>query len=97
LDLGIEADFMLTAWCIVGEIPGLGAYSHYCVADEKISFCLPRSILREQASTVPLAATTAWLALFSKTCLGIERVGAKGTSILVWGGSCKFAFAWISD
>jgi NADPH:quinone reductase-like Zn-dependent oxidoreductase len=88
---------MLTAWWIVGEIPGLGAYSHYCVADDKISFCLPRSILREQASTVPLAAATAWLALFSKTCLGIERVGAKGTSILVWGGSCKFAFAWISD
>ncbi|KAF3390249.1 hypothetical protein F1880_009039 [Penicillium rolfsii] len=70
-----------------GEIPGLGAYSHFCVADDKISFRLPSSISREQASTVPLAATTAWLALFSKTCLGIERVSAKDTSILVWGGS----------
>ncbi|KAE8393525.1 putative zinc-binding dehydrogenase family oxidoreductase [Aspergillus alliaceus] len=70
-----------------GEIPGLGAYSQYCVADERISFRLPHSISREQASTVPLAAATAWLALFSKDCLGIDRAQANGTSILIWGGS----------
>ncbi|KAL1848401.1 Zinc-binding oxidoreductase alcohol dehydrogenase [Paecilomyces lecythidis] len=70
-----------------GEVPGLGAYSQYCVADDKISFRVPRSVSPDKASTVPLAAATAWLALFSKKCLGINRGKAKGTSILIWGGS----------
>ncbi|KAF2120352.1 chaperonin 10-like protein [Lophiotrema nucula] len=73
-----------------GEIKGLGAYSEYTVADERISFKVPKSISSAEASTIPLAAATAWLALFSKDCLGIERKNTKGTSltsVLVWGGS----------
>ncbi|PGH27450.1 hypothetical protein AJ80_00929 [Polytolypa hystricis UAMH7299] len=70
-----------------GEVKGLGAYSHYCLANERISFKVPQSISRAHASTVPLAAATAFLALFSKDCLGLDRKQAKGTSVLVWGGS----------
>lgn len=72
-----------------GEIAGLGGYSEYTVADQHISFKVPSNISRDQASTVPLAAATAWLALFSKSCLNIDRSKASGTSVLVWGGSCK--------
>jgi NADPH:quinone reductase-like Zn-dependent oxidoreductase len=71
-----------------GEVKGLGAYSQYCLADERISFKLPEGISRAQASTIPLASATAWLALFSKDCLALDRSQAKGTSVLVWGGSC---------
>lgn len=49
---------------------------------------MPPSISKEEASTVPLAAATAWLALFSKGCLNLDRSKATGTSVLVWGGSC---------
>ncbi|KGO39412.1 Polyketide synthase, enoylreductase [Penicillium expansum] len=48
---------------------------------------VPASISQEKASTVPLAAATVWLALFSKDCLNIDRSNAKGTSVLVRGGS----------
>ncbi|KAJ5458407.1 hypothetical protein N7475_009795 [Penicillium sp. IBT 31633x] len=71
----------------LGETPGLGAYSHYTIADQLISFKVPPSISREDASTVPLAAATAWLALFSKGCLNIDRSKAQNTSVLIWGGS----------
>ncbi|KAL4933019.1 zinc-binding alcohol dehydrogenase family protein [Aspergillus undulatus] len=70
-----------------GEVKYVGAYSQYCVVDERISFKLPSSISRAEASTVPLAAATAWLALLSKDCLALDRSKAKGTSVLVWGGS----------
>ncbi|GLA33903.1 hypothetical protein AnigIFM63309_003926 [Aspergillus niger] len=72
-----------------GEVKGLGAYSQYCLADERISFKLPTNIdiSRAEASTIPLAAATAWLALFSKGCLALNRNQAKGTRVLVWGGS----------
>ena len=82
---------------IVGEIPGLGGYSEYTIADERISFKVPASISRAQASTVPLAAATAWLALFSHDCLKLDRSKASGTSVLVWGGSCKVLPAWIHE
>lgn len=36
---------------------------------------------------MPLAACTAVLALFSKDCLGIEK--NSGSTVLIWGGSCK--------
>ena len=72
-----------------GEIKGLGAYSQYTLADERISFPLSTSISREHASTVPLAAATAWLALYSKGSLAIDREQNKGSSVLIWGGSCK--------
>ncbi|OJJ79071.1 zinc-binding alcohol dehydrogenase family protein [Aspergillus glaucus CBS 516.65] len=68
-----------------GEIKGLGGYSQYCLADERISFKVPGALSREHASTVPLASATAWLALFSKDCLAIDR--SSGATVLVWGGS----------
>lgn len=74
----------------IGEIKGLGGYSEYVLADERISYPLPTDLSPEHASTVPLAAATAWLALYSKGCLAIDREQQKGTSVLIWGGSCKF-------
>ncbi|KAJ5753908.1 GroES-like protein [Penicillium nucicola] len=70
-----------------GETKGLGAYSQYALADERISYPIPDSISREHASTVPLAAATAWLALWSQGCLAIDRQQERGTSVLIWGGS----------
>ncbi|PMD62981.1 GroES-like protein [Hyaloscypha bicolor E] len=70
-----------------GEVPGLGAYSQYTIADEKICFKVPENISSAGAATVPLAAGTAWLALYSETCLNISRTGKNATPILVWGGS----------
>ncbi|KAF2762455.1 GroES-like protein [Pseudovirgaria hyperparasitica] len=82
-----------------GEIPGLGAYSHYTIADERICFKIPAGVGKAEAATIPLAAATAWLALFSSQSLGIPRVlegemqgkvpGRKGEAVrvLVWGGS----------
>ncbi|KAF2729485.1 GroES-like protein [Polyplosphaeria fusca] len=70
-----------------GDIAGLGAYAEYSLADERISFKLPQKVQPAEASTVPLAATTAWLALFSKKCLNIDRRKDRRKSILVWGGS----------
>lgn len=75
-----------------GEIKGLGGYSEYTVADEKICFPLPEGTDPAQAATVPLAACTAWLALFSRKCLAIDRQTAPSQSLLVWGGSCTFPF-----
>lgn len=71
-----------------GEIKGLGAYSQYTLADENISFKVPPTLSRAEAATIPLAATTAWLALFSNGCLNVDRKSGEGTTVLVWGGSC---------
>lgn len=73
----------------VGEVKGLGAYAEYTVADERICYKVPSGITSAAASTVPLAAATAWLAMFSKECLGMDRKG--GDTILVWGGSCELS------
>ncbi|RDW61643.1 hypothetical protein BP5796_11535 [Coleophoma crateriformis] len=70
-----------------GEIPGLGAYSKYCVAEEDVAFKIPAGLDFASASTVPLATNTAWLALFSKDCLNIPKETNKDMSLLVWGGS----------
>ncbi|KAE8309294.1 chaperonin 10-like protein [Aspergillus transmontanensis] len=70
-----------------GETKGLGAYSEYCLTDQRIAFKVPTALSREDASTIPLAAATAWLALFSPDCLNLDRTNAQGTSVLVWGGS----------
>jgi len=70
-----------------GEKKGLGAYSEYTLADDRISFKVPPSISHEAASTVPLAAGTAWLALFSPDCLNIDRKRGNQNTVLVWGGS----------
>ncbi|KAH0440699.1 hypothetical protein CcaCcLH18_02369 [Colletotrichum camelliae] len=70
-----------------GEIKGLGGYSEYTLADNNISFRLPKNITPEEAATLPLASMTAWLALFSKDCLAIPRVSGEKTLVLIWGGS----------
>ena len=70
-----------------GETNGQGAYSEYTIADESISFKVPRSISSEAAATIPLACCTSWLALFSKGCLNIDRSSGQQTSVLIWGGS----------
>lgn len=69
---------------------GLGAFSEHTLADEKISFKVPKSVPLADAATVPLASATAWLALFSKDCLSIPRSPNKDLAVLVWGGSCKY-------
>ncbi|KAF5593859.1 toxD [Fusarium subglutinans] len=71
-----------------GEIKGLGAYSLYTIADERLSFKIPENINPAEASSVPLAANTAWLALFSDDCLAIspEKTASK-TPLLIWGGN----------
>ncbi|CAG7922647.1 unnamed protein product [Penicillium olsonii] len=73
----------------LGEIKGLGAYATYTLADEKISFKVPDTISSPSAATVPLAACTAWLALYSDRCLNIGR--ASKESVLIWGGSSSVA------
>jgi NADPH:quinone reductase-like Zn-dependent oxidoreductase len=72
-----------------GEIPALGGYSQYTIADSKICFKVPEAISSADAATVPLAAGTAWLALYSEPCLNISRTEKNATSVLVWGGSCQ--------
>ncbi|KAI5235698.1 NAD(P)-binding protein [Aureobasidium subglaciale] len=69
-----------------GEIKGLGAYGSYTLADDRISFKVPKGVRPEDAAAIPLATCTAWLALFSKNCLSVPRKNAK-TSVLIWGGS----------
>jgi NADPH:quinone reductase-like Zn-dependent oxidoreductase len=73
-----------------GETKGLGAYSQYSLANEYISFKVPQSISSAEAATVPLASATAWLALFSKGSLQMDRQAGKDTAVLVWGGSCTY-------
>jgi NADPH:quinone reductase-like Zn-dependent oxidoreductase len=80
------------AYVHAGEIKGLGAFAQYTLADEKIAFKLPPGLSRNSASTIPLAATTAWLALFSRDCLSMDR-GQK-QSVLIWGGSCQLRPPW---
>lgn len=70
-----------------GEIHDLGAYSTATLADEKINFKVPESVSRADAATIPLAAGTAQLALFSSDCLNIPQEPTKDTAVLIWGGS----------
>ncbi|KAM5344922.1 hypothetical protein ACJ41O_010784 [Fusarium nematophilum] len=70
-----------------GETKLIGGYSQYTLADEHICFPVPQGLSLEEASTVPLAACTAFLSLFSKDCLSIPRSGDKKPSVLIWGGS----------
>ncbi|KAL5041770.1 hypothetical protein BDW71DRAFT_217419 [Aspergillus fruticulosus] len=70
-----------------GEIKGLGAYSRYCLADERISFKLPKSVSHAHASTIALAPITAWLASFPRDCLALDCSQGKGKSVLIWSGS----------
>lgn len=74
--------------CLAGETKGVGGYCEYTLADDRICFKLPAGISPAQGSTVPLAAATAWLAFFSRDCLGIDRSHGSSQTVLVWGGSC---------
>lgn len=66
---------------------GLGAYAEYTVADENLCFRVPESMSSEAAATIPLALTTAWLAMFSPYSLGMDRSKRDGIQMLIWGGS----------
>ncbi|KAH6888542.1 chaperonin 10-like protein [Thelonectria olida] len=70
-----------------GEVKGLGAYSEYTIADERICFKVPLDITLPEAATMLLAALTAYLALFSKDSLNIDATSESNTSLLIWGGS----------
>ncbi|KAH6998701.1 chaperonin 10-like protein [Ilyonectria sp. MPI-CAGE-AT-0026] len=70
-----------------GEIKGLGAYSDYTIADERICFKVPHNISLPQAATIPLASLTSLLALFSKDSLDINPNSGSDTTILIWGGT----------
>ena len=72
-----------------GETPGIGAYSKSTYATEKLYFKVPSSVKQTDAATIPLACTTAWLAMFSSRCLGVDREASDKTPLLIWGGSCK--------
>ncbi|KAF4422199.1 hypothetical protein F53441_14303 [Fusarium austroafricanum] len=75
-----------------GEIKGLGAYSNYTIADERLSFKLSTTSL-DQACSVPLAANTAWLALFSEDCLAFSRDSStEKPSLLIWGGNTTVGY-----
>ena len=82
-----EWNFMSILTRLPGDTKGLGAYSEYTLADEQLCFKLPPNLTRAESATVPLAACTAWLALFSKTCLNISQ--DPNIPVLIWGGSCK--------
>ncbi|KAF4983369.1 hypothetical protein FZEAL_1221 [Fusarium zealandicum] len=76
-----------------GEIKGLGAYSMYTIADERLSFKVPSNVDAAQASSVPLAANTAWLGLFSDDCLALSRErSTTKTPLLIWGGSSAVGY-----
>ncbi|CAH0043165.1 unnamed protein product [Clonostachys rhizophaga] len=70
-----------------GETKGIGGYSKYTLADERISFPVPPGLSPEAASTVPLASCTAVLSLFSQGCLAIDASGDEKPTVLIWGGS----------
>lgn len=76
-----------------GEIKGLGAYSTHSIADERISYKVPASINNDQASAIPLAANTAWLALFSSDCLAISQdPSVPKPHLLIWGASSAVGY-----
>ncbi|KAH8801399.1 chaperonin 10-like protein [Xylogone sp. PMI_703] len=70
-----------------GEVAGLGAFSELCIADEQIAFKIPSNITLEEAATIPLAATTAFLALFSSDCLGLKQNKEASDPVMILGGS----------
>ncbi|KAL9561659.1 hypothetical protein ACKAV7_014215 [Fusarium commune] len=76
-----------------GEIKGLGAYSMYTIADERLAFKIPANTNPAEASSVPLAANTAWLALFSDDCLALKPNKTENKSfLLIWGGNTTVGY-----
>ncbi|KAH7203021.1 chaperonin 10-like protein [Fusarium oxysporum] len=70
-----------------GETKGLGGYSEYTLADDRICFPVPEGLSEELACTIPLASCTALLSLFSKDCLAIDAKADEKPTVLIWGGS----------
>lgn len=68
----------------LGDVKGLGGFSQYTLADEQLCFKIPPGLTYTESATVPLAACTAWLALFSKSCLNIRQQQGSDISILIW-------------
>ena len=58
-----------------------GAYAEYAIAKESELAAKPKTLTHEQAAAVPLAALTAWQALFEKAKL------TEGQTVLIHGGS----------
>ncbi|KAF2812014.1 GroES-like protein [Mytilinidion resinicola] len=76
------------AGLVQGGRPGcLGAYATHTIVKQAFCFKVPDTISSAAAATVPLALTTAWLALLSPYCLGIDRTAADQIQLLIWGGS----------
>ena len=75
--------------CLIwgGNGNGLGAFATYCIADEAICYKVPSILSPAEASTIPLALNTSWLAFFAKTTLAIDRSKGAKNEVLVWGGS----------
>lgn len=74
---------------ILGNVCNL-AVSKLCIADSRIAFKVPENITLEQAATIPLAATTAFLALFSEDCLHLDRTKPTKNPVLVLGGASEY-------
>ncbi|GES63384.1 putative zinc-binding dehydrogenase family oxidoreductase [Aspergillus terreus] len=51
---------------------------------DRISFKVLASVSHAEESTIPLACATAWLVLFSKECLHLDRVKDKRISVPSW-------------
>ena len=58
-----------------------GAYAEYAIAKESELAAKPKTLTHEQAAAVPLAALTAWQALFEKAKM------TEGQTVLIHGGS----------
>ncbi|KAL1885450.1 putative secondary metabolism biosynthetic enzyme [Paecilomyces lecythidis] len=76
-----------------GETKGVGAYSMYTIADERLSFKVSHHTSAAKACSVPLAANTAWLGLFSEDCLALSRDNStKKPPVLIWGGNSTVGY-----
>ncbi|RBR07274.1 uncharacterized protein FIESC28_10773 [Fusarium coffeatum] len=89
----LQTDDSIAGFIWGGEIKGLGAYSTYTIADERLSFKIPTNTSPAQAASVPLAANTAWLALFSDDSLAYrcDRATEKAP-LLIWGGNTTVGY-----
>lgn len=68
-----------------------GAFQHYVVLEERLCSPVPNAISYETACVIPLGVATAASALFQADQLSLSPpksdAGAKGETVLIWGGS----------
>ncbi|OJK00222.1 hypothetical protein ASPACDRAFT_52012 [Aspergillus aculeatus ATCC 16872] len=89
----LQAGDQIAGFVWGGETKGVGAYSMYTIADERLSFKVSPNASTAQACSVPLAANTAWLGLFSADCLAVNRGDSvKKPPVLIWGGSSTVGY-----